>query len=328
MMLNSKPAANETSDERLWNLWFGFMSMPAVALADELDLFEKIHQRPLSAKEISGLYAFDTEAGLDWLHLLQAQGYLIEDSLGLFHLSEDSTRFFLRESDFYWGGALQYAYQSVKKWCPIRKALWSRGSEQFWDKIRSSSSQTKLFAKAMENHVAFAADLLAREAFFSTFTNLMDLGSGAGFLAKSIHKHHPSLKICLVDFEEVQAVSDPLPENLSFCGQDLWQTPWPLGYENILLSNYIHDLVPSRVKDLLKKAHDYLPSGGKLLILDVFKDKQPSFIACAFSLYLRQILGSQVYAFQTMDQMLAQAGFQVSKLGKYGVYELLQATKL
>lgn len=316
------------TDEKMWQLWFSFFALPSVALADELGLFELLKLSSKSAHELASLWQANENAVQDWLFLLVAQGYLSSADNVKFCPTLYSEKFLLKNSKFYWGSALQYAYQGVKKRCPIRRALWQQGDDQFWSKMRQNPAQIELFGRSMQNIVAFAANNLCPHSSFSQLTNLLDLGCGNGAVAKAINQSHPQLKICLVDFEQVRSNLGTLPDSLQFFAADLWQDPWPKGYNNLLLSNYLHDLAQDRLTNLLLRARDYLPTSGQIFILDIFKSSPATFIPYAFSLYLGQILGSRVYSLEHIDQLLNQLGFQVELLGQCASYSLIKAQKM
>lgn len=102
--------------------------------------------------------------------------------------------------------------------------------------------------------------------------HLLDVGGGTGTLAKYILKHHPHLKITILEQPEVVKLGKKqLPTSyknrIHFTTADLFQ-PWPCQGDAIILARVLHDWDNPQATKILQHAYNALQNNGQLLILE------------------------------------------------------------
>jgi hypothetical protein len=96
----------------------------------------------------------------------------------------------------------------------------------------------------------------------------------------------------------------------------MFRDPFPSGADVVLLSNILHDWDEKECRELLARCAAALPSGGRLLIHDVFLDDDlggPLPIAL-YSAALFSVTEGRAYSVAEYRAMLAEAGFGVTQV--------------
>jgi acetylserotonin N-methyltransferase len=112
-------------------------------------------------------------------------------------------------------------------------------------------------------------------------------------------------------------------------GFNMFDDPWPSGYDAVLLTNVLHDWDPARRRELIESAYNALPGGGRLYIHEILlNDAEDGPLGAAlFSVMMLGTRGKQL-SFRELDEIARQAGFaEVSVRHTYGYYSLVTATR-
>jgi hypothetical protein len=105
---------------------------------------------------------------------------------------------------------------------------------------------------------------------------LLDMGGGTGIYAIACVQQNPGLRAIVWDRPEVLKVAREMVEAYAVADRvdlvpgDMFADPVPAGADTILLSNVLHDWDVPECRTLLKRCAVALPSGGRVLIHDVF----------------------------------------------------------
>jgi ubiquinone/menaquinone biosynthesis C-methylase UbiE len=105
---------------------------------------------------------------------------------------------------------------------------------------------------------------------------LLDVGGGTGIYSIALVQKNPRLRSIIWDRPEVLKVAREFAEmygvsdRLEFRAGNMFADAVPSGADVVLLSNVLHDWDVPECQTLLKRCADVLPSGGHLLIHDVF----------------------------------------------------------
>ena len=120
------------------------------------------------------------------------------------------------------------------------------------------------------------APILAQRVKLDSARLLLDVGGGSGIYSIACLQQNPNLRAIVWDRPEVLKVAQELAETHGVAERlecrpgDMFRDPMPAGVDVILLSNVLHDWDVPECRALIKRCADGLPSGGRLLIHDVF----------------------------------------------------------
>lgn len=104
---------------------------------------------------------------------------------------------------------------------------------------------------------------------------LLDVGGGSGIYAYAMLRTHPELTAIVLDRPEVLKVAEECAEawqvrdRVIFCPGNLLEDAFPAA-DAVLFSNVLHDWDVPDCRRLVERAASVLPSGGRILIHDVF----------------------------------------------------------
>ena len=98
------------SPDVIWEATLAPYYLPTLLVADEIRLFEHLHENPSTVEEVASRYRMSHHAAEALLGVLASKGHLIQHQ-GRFHLTESSRQFLLPESAYYCGPALELRRQ-------------------------------------------------------------------------------------------------------------------------------------------------------------------------------------------------------------------------
>jgi len=255
---------------------YGFMGSQALFAALELGLFTTLSEEP------GGLDALANK-----LHTpVGPLGVLLSTCLALGLLTWDGERYanspvtqrFLVQSsrsyvgDYYMRQVSPIIYPRLPL---VRSLLRGDPSAQLdYTSTLDDPRTTEEFVRGQHAGSLGPAVMLARSHDFSGYSCLLDLGGGSGAFAIEAVKRYPGLSAVVFDLPQVVAVTEKiihetgLTSRIVCASGDLRIDPWPQGSDLILLSYIVSCYEPQTLRAILARAHDYLPSGGRLIIHD------------------------------------------------------------
>jgi len=105
---------------------------------------------------------------------------------------------------------------------------------------------------------------------------LLDVGGGTGIYSIACLQKNPQRRAVVWDRPEVLKIAAEMAhdygvsDRLECCVGDMFIDPLPAGCDVILLSNVLHDWDVPQCRALLQRCAAALPSGGRVLVHDVF----------------------------------------------------------
>jgi predicted O-methyltransferase YrrM len=132
------------------------------------------------------------------------------------------------------------------------------------------------FTLALAGRAKNVAPLLAQRVPLEGARLLLDVGGGTGIYSIACLQKNPRLRAIVWDRPEVlkiaaeMAAEYDVSDRLELCAGDMFADPVPAGADVMLLSNVLHDWDVSECQALLARCAAALPSGGRLLIHDVY----------------------------------------------------------
>jgi acetylserotonin N-methyltransferase len=136
--------------------------------------------------------------------------------------------------------------------------------------FRDQDSQ-RSFLGGMHGFGRLSSPVLVRKFDLSPFRSLVDLGGATGHLCLAACEAYPGLTATIFDLPPVQRFAEEhiaasaVGERVKFVAGDFFKDPLPPG-DLYSLGRILHDWSEEKVRILLKKIFDALPSQGALLI--------------------------------------------------------------
>jgi hypothetical protein len=163
--------------------------------------------------------------------------------------------------------------------------------------------------------------------FSQQVDSLLDVGGNTGKWSRYCLAQRPELKIGLFDLpRQVGLARRSLVDLADRCQIDFHEgdilsphTRLPHGYQIIWMSQFLDCFSAEQIGDILRKAHEALPDGGTLYILEVFSDRQSydvgSYVVNMSSPYFTCVANgnSFFYAYEDFQPLLSEAGFCISR---------------
>ncbi|WP_294624398.1 methyltransferase [uncultured Roseovarius sp.] len=148
---------------------------------------------------------------------------------------------------------------------------------RFWPYVFGQSSdvprdEAERYSDLMAKSQVLVAEDTLRAVSLRGGTTLMDVGGGSGVFVSAALRRHRHLRASLVDLPEVLPTAESrlaqagVLERVSLHPGSFREAPLPKGADIISLIRVLYDHDDATVRDLLAKAYDALPRGGRLII--------------------------------------------------------------
>lgn len=329
-----------TDDRPVWDAWLSVYHLPTVTVADELGLFPKLAEHPLTLAETMDALELGPRATEALLGVLQSLGFVTQRG-GRFHVTEVSRNYLLPDSPYYWGGMLQlmrdipFTHSSLLDALRKDKPVAYDGQD-IWERHEVDPEQARVFTAAMHSHSFPAAMGAARNGDFSKVSRLLDVGGGSACFPIALATRYPEMRFTIMELPVVCPLAEGyaadfgLSDRIDTLAADMFHDPWPSGYDAIFFSNIFHDWDRNRCEFLASRSFDALPSGGQIylheMLLNDTKDGPQA--ASLFSMNMCFFTEGKQFSAAELDDLLTGCGFtDVSITNTYGYYSLIRARK-
>jgi predicted O-methyltransferase YrrM len=248
----------------------GFWRTQTIAAAVGLEVFEAL---PGSTEEVAARCGVSADRLARLLRAL-AELRLVETADARWRLTRRGA--YLRRDDplTLADAALEYAGRLGRSWERLPDAL--RGSHGWRppdvfaavarDPDRGAAHHRMLRSYARHDYRVVPAALGLRGD-----ERIIDAGGGVGVLAERLLLAHPALRVVLIDRPEVAAQVEVDPSvrgRLEVVAADLLG-PWNVAGDAVVFARVLHDWDDERAVTLLRRAHEALPPGGRLFVIEM-----------------------------------------------------------
>lgn len=333
-------------DRLLWDSQLSVNLWPALLAADELGIFPALAGAPASAAELAHRLEVTERGAAAMLAILAGQGFLTGRG-GRFHLTATARTYLLPDGEFYWGGVFEQARRGGP---PTPEAIISAmrgqgshgsGNSTFSGLPGEAPRQLNPgFAPGMvrfqHSHTFPAAQGVARHADFRGVRSLIDVAGGSGGLAIAIALQHRDMRCAVGELAPVCELARGYIDHFELSGRveaielDMLAEPFPDGFDAVMFSNVLHDWEPFRCLELLRKAFEAVPAGGRVYVHESLLDEDGGGPGTTASLSLRMLLGTRgsQFTFAGLRDLVEQAGFRGPTLTHtWGYCSVVMATK-
>jgi 2-hydroxy-4-(methylsulfanyl)butanoate S-methyltransferase len=253
---------------------YGFMGSQALFAALEIGLFTELAAGPTSLEELAGRLGSESRVLLALLEACVATELLSRDG-DRYRNSPAADRYLVRHARGYVGDYyLRQIATTLYSRVPLARAV-VRGEagSQTYAGFLDDPARVVEFIRGQHAGSSGPAHLLAKTQDLGGFTCLLDLGGGSGAFSIEIVRRH-GLSAIVVDHPAVVAVARTIVDEAALADRircvpgDVVAGPWPAGADLLLLSYVVSSYGPAVLRDLLARAHAYLPPGGGLIVHD------------------------------------------------------------
>lgn len=314
---------------RLFDLCAGFIYSQVLLAAVRLDLFEMLSQGPLSLQEIAKRLRMNPDAVGRLLQAAVALALLEQRSkhagldtryglgmLGASVLSSPGLKAMIQHHALF--------YQDLAD--PVA-LLQSRGSERamagYWA-YATSEKPSELHDVAVGDYSALMAasqPMVAEEILasynFSKHQHMLDLGGGEGVFIAQVAARYPRMRFTLMDLPAVTRRAALRFEQLGLTQRtrcvpgSFLSDPIPTAADLVSLIRVVHDHDDAFVMQLLRKLHQSMTPGAKLLLAEPMAQTRGAMpVADAyFAMYLWAMGSGRSRRPDELLAMLREAGF-------------------
>jgi SAM-dependent methyltransferase len=301
---------------------FAYRKTAALKAAIELDLFTTIGGERRTTKSVAAESGY-AERGLRILFdFLVVAGFLTK--IGEEYALTPSSQVFLdRRSPAYMGAAIDFlaSPEMLSLFLDDPSACVRNGGAVGLANVAPDNPVWVRFARAMGAFTGGSAQALASEvAGWSKLpAKVLDIAAGPGAFGIEIAKVAPSARIVALDWKPVLAVTEQNADNagvaarFSFVPGSAFDVDWGIGYDLVLLPNFLHHFDSDGCVMLLKKAHASLAPGGRVAVVEFVPNDDrvsPEFPAGFAWVMLATTPKGDAYTAREFADMARLAGFR------------------
>jgi tocopherol O-methyltransferase len=200
---------------------------------------------------------------------------------------------------------------------PFYKYFWYLNSDSFALHYGLWNKDTKSFAEALQNINKF----MAEQAEITSDSKVLDAGCGIGgsalWLAKHSGAHVVGISISEKQIEKANSLAKAkkLDQLVTFSVNDYLRTGYPDESFDVVwaIESVCH---ANRKEDFLKEAYRLLKKGGRLIIADGFKKREPKSTKeeQILSDFYKGMLLPNLYTFKQFENAMGLSGFKNIKV--------------
>ncbi|MFF0456599.1 methyltransferase [Nocardia africana] len=321
----------ELSQQGLVPILFGFAAFQQLRAGAELGLFELLYERnPLGRKQIAdelGLGAHSADILL-----------LGTTALGLTTRSDDGYRNGTVVEAMFADGSwrllrdviefqARFAYIPATDYVDSLRTGENLGVRHFpgegrdlYSRLQTDPELSAAFYRCVNSWSELVRPVLVDSIDYSEVHRVLDVGCGDAANSIALAAAHPHLRITALDRPaalEVAArniAAAGLSDRMRTAPGDMFDDDYPRGHDCILFSHQLVIWSPDQNRLLLKKAHDALEPGGRVIIFNAFSDddgRGPLYSALD-NVYFATLpfKGSNLYPWRDYRDWLTECGFE------------------
>ena len=317
----------EPSLSLLWETFIGYQRTAALKAAIELDVFTQIAGGATTIDALATRCKAASRGVRALLNHLVMDGFLTRDG-ERYGLSATAAAFLDRNAVSYLGSAINFiASPAVAEGFTHLTEAVRRGGTAIPSagSVAPEHPMWVEFARSMAPLAGMTAMLLANvlDIEHAAGGKVLDIAAGHGMYGITLARLNPAIEVTAIDWKNVLAVAEEnaraagLGKRYSVRPGSAFEVPFGDGYQIVLLPNILHHFDPAGCEKLLKRSHDALAPGGRLVIVEFSPngDRSGPPDAVRFALVmLAGTPGGDAYTFDEYQGMLRRSGFQSATL--------------
>ena len=313
---------NRPSPEIVFDTLFAYQRSAALKSAIDLELFTAIDDGARTVAAI-GDRCRTSERGMRILCDFLTTIGLLTKSNDTYGLTPESAAFLSQRSPAYLGTTARFLLRPELKgdFEHLTEAVRRGGVSPSDNNIVAEDNPIWVeFARSMMPMIAPAAQAIADLLASSTGgpRRVLDIAAGHGLFGITLAQRNPRAEIVAVDWKTVLAVAlenaraAQVSDRYHTSPGDAFKVDFGDGYDVALVTNFLHHFDQSTCTTFLRKVHDALKPGGRVVVLEFVPnpDRVSPPIPARFSLtMLAETPGGDAYTFDELRRQLEDAGF-------------------
>ncbi|HBB86176.1 MAG TPA: methyltransferase type 12 [Blastocatellia bacterium] len=323
----SSAASQQPSPQLFFQTINAYQRTEGLKAAIELEVFTAIGEGNSTAAEIAKRCDASERGTRILCDFLCIMGFLNKEG-NRYSLTQDSAIFLDQRSRAYMGGVTGFI-STPELTDAFRNfaAIVRKGGTITTDggTVSAENPIWVKFARAMAPMMAMPAQMLAKmiDPKADAKLKVLDIAAGHGLYGIEFAKNNPQAEVVALDWAPVLEVAE---ENAKLAGvSDRYSTlagsafdvDYGIGYDLVLLTNFLHHFDIPTNETLLRKVHAALNDGGRVATVEFVPndDRITPPDAAAFSVtMLGGTEGGDAYTFAEFEKMFANAGFAHSEI--------------
>lgn len=325
-----RQSMDDLAFEKLMLISQGHVAFQCLAVGLKWKLFDFLYEnRGVERKSIARHFKIDVEPckillrALISLDLIRVENglYSVDERFRYFLTGETGKRlgFILGWQEYIVYPAIVDFEESLKANSNIGLRNFEGEATNLYERLSSNPGLLNVFQKAMTGLSEMANLQFIEKIDLSGSKKVIDFGGGSGTNLKAILKKFPHLKGVIYDFDDVCGMADAniqawnLENSLETHVGNLHLDSFPEGCDTLLFCHMFTIWSLEKIKRLLQKCWNYLPSGGKVIVFNMISnsdEKGP--IACALgSPYFLTIAEGEggLHTQREYEEVFSTAGF-------------------
>lgn len=278
------------SPDDLHELLWSFARARVVTVAARTGILQRLAEAPATADTLASELRLDPVATGKIVRALHATGLLEVVSDGSYRVRPGLAGAFV-PGDQDLTGFVEHAHHLYDRWGATLEGWVRSGSVP---RTERTEDQQRAFDEGMAANARRLAPKVVAALDRRGARTLLDVGGGLGVFASLFCRAWSGLQATVLDLPDVVArgpaelAGRPEAERVAFVGSDYHQD-WPGSYDLVLLSNILHQELPSAASALVARASASLHPGGRLVIVDfaVDDEKRRHELGCMFAINMR-----------------------------------------
>lgn len=267
----------EYSKQEVMQLLTGFQKSRILLTAIELDLFNELGEKSLTASELAVETRTDPDALATLLNALAAIRFL--DKQGERYSNAGvSEKYFLKTGESYLGGAMHQVHL-WETWNRLTENVRKGQGNVTRPEVNDRSSDwLDAFISAMDARGAAEAQMVKPLIGFDGIKRILDLGGGSGVFATTFIRNDPTMSAVVFDLPNVLPLTREYVDKHNMNDRIItWEGNYltddlGTGYDMVFLSAVIHSNSYDENALIIRKCAESLNPGGKVVVMDFIVD--------------------------------------------------------
>ncbi|MBT3161264.1 methyltransferase domain-containing protein [Streptomyces sp. CHA1] len=184
----------------------------------------------------------------------------------------------------------------------------------------------RVFYRYMRSWSELSNPFLLENGDFGSVKKVVDAGGGDAVNAIALAHAHPHLEVTVMEIPASGPIArrrieeNGLSDRITVHEGDMFRDPFPHGVDCVLFSHQMVIWEPEENIALMKKAHEALAPGGRLVLFSSISNDEGDgpLMAALDSVYFAALpaKGGMIYAWKQYEEWLQEAGFDASKISR------------
>ncbi|OJF15655.1 methyltransferase [Couchioplanes caeruleus] len=192
-------------------------------------------------------------------------------------------------------------------------------TRDLYSRLAAVPGLEELFYRGMHAWSQLSNPVLVAQGDFAQARRVLDVGGGDAVNAVALARAYPSLRVTVLDRPGALEVAEKTIADAGLEGRvetyaaDIFADPYPSGHDCVLFAHQLVIWSPEQNLTLLRKAHDAIEPGGRVLVFNAFADDDRTgpLYAALDNVYFTTLpfRHSTIYRWMDCEEWLRAAGF-------------------